>query len=86
MPVIVVRCRTDSRARAHRPRTASSQTENESLPAVRVCSIASGHDAYEAQWTARHARWPIRSRMRLVTITAATRSTETTPKATGSDR
>ena len=60
-------------ARMLAPCTASIQRANESLPAVSVCSTASGQAAYEAQWMARHVRCPIRSRRRLVRIKAAVR-------------
>src|SRR6185369_1940597 len=60
-------------ATMHVPWTASIQSDHESLPAVNVCSTASGHAAYDAQWMARQTWWPIRSRSRLVTMTARTR-------------
>jgi hypothetical protein len=60
-------------ARTHPTCRTSIHGVNESLPAVRVCSTASGHAAYDAQWTARQTRCPIRSRSRLVAMTAAAR-------------
>ena len=51
-----------------------------SLPIPSPWTTATGQHAYASQCTARQTRWPSRTRNRLVTTTATSRSTATAPR------
>ena len=85
-PTVRRQMREAPTARQHAPVIASIHGAKASLPAVRLWRTAIGHAAHASQWTARQSRWPIRSRTRLVMMTATSRSTEITPRATATGR